>query len=390
MSIYTTPLQFGYFLALLYAVLLWVRGWREERLSDSLLGWVMLLLGQQIQDYTFGFAGINVLWEEMNGFPRSTNLLLGPAFYFYLRSQLNDTFRLQRSHALHLLPLALFFVTDLAIFVQGPATVAALDLAPWAYPYEVLGWLVKSLSLGYYFWQAYRLYRDYRHWMSREFSDTETLSFGWYRNFIVVMVSGLAFKELMLLADLVFDWDFYQDWWWNLGFVAIICYVSVSGYAQPQPRRLIFDPPKTPLPTRTAEVATAAVPEQVACRQRLESYMQTQRPSLDPLLTLSDLARQAGLPASLVSATLNQTLGMHFNDYVNSYRIRTFQALALRPDQQHLTLLALAFDSGFNSKATFNRAFRKHTGTTPRAWLDEARRQQATAGPDEAHPAPAP
>ena len=70
MSIYTTPLQFGYFLALLFAVLLWYRGWQEERLSDKFLGFVMFFLAMEIQDYTFGFAGINILWEKFDGFPR--------------------------------------------------------------------------------------------------------------------------------------------------------------------------------------------------------------------------------------------------------------------------------------------------------------------------------
>ena len=63
----TTGLQFGYFLALLFFVIFIVRGFREDRLSDKMLAWVMFLMAMLIQDYTFGFAGINVLWEELDG-----------------------------------------------------------------------------------------------------------------------------------------------------------------------------------------------------------------------------------------------------------------------------------------------------------------------------------
>ena len=97
MSIYTTPLQFGYFFALLIAFLLLVRGIREERLSDKLLAAVMFLLGMEIQDYTFGFAGINFLWDQMEGFPRHFNLAFEPTIYLYLKSQINKDFKLKKA-----------------------------------------------------------------------------------------------------------------------------------------------------------------------------------------------------------------------------------------------------------------------------------------------------
>ena len=59
-----------------------VRGYREGRLSDTLLGWLMFILAMELQDYTFGFAGINILWDELNGFPRGVSFLFGPVVYF--------------------------------------------------------------------------------------------------------------------------------------------------------------------------------------------------------------------------------------------------------------------------------------------------------------------
>ena len=54
MSIYTTPLQFGYFFSLLMWVLLLIRGYKNQRLSDKLLGWIMFILAMEMQDYTYG------------------------------------------------------------------------------------------------------------------------------------------------------------------------------------------------------------------------------------------------------------------------------------------------------------------------------------------------
>lgn len=368
MSIYTTPLQFGYFAAWLYAVLLWVRGARQERRSDTLLGWVMWLLGQQIQDYTLGFAGINVLWEELDGFPRSTTLLFGPAMYFYLSAQLNRGFRLQRKHLLHLLPWLLVSLPQLAVFLQGPYAVQRADQHPlWqAFGYaERLGVWASMIA---YFVQSLRLYRSYRAWMLTQFSDPEAVSFAWYRNFIYGIAAGFTFKELMRLADWMLDWSFYDDWWWNLGMVGLIVYVGVQGYAQYQPRQIAFVPAAEP-EAAPAREAVQPPPELEAWKAQLGAHMGRHRPYLDPELTLADLARQLQWPAAQLSAVINSGFGQNFNDFINRYRVQAFQELVRMPENQQFTLLALALEAGFNSKATFNRAFRKHTGSSPREWM---------------------
>lgn len=63
------------------------------------------------------------------------------------------------------------------------------------------------------------------------------------------------------------------------------------------------------------------------------------------------------------------------NAFVNSFRLKQFQRLALDPANSHLTLLGLAYESGFNSKTVFNAYFKKSTGMTPRAWVKK--QQQA-------------
>ena len=69
-----------------------------------------------------------------------------------------------------------------------------------------------------------------------------------------------------------------------------------------------------------------------------------------------------------VSTVVNQGLDLNLNDYVNRYRCEAvIERLRAGQHRQH-TRLALALDCGFNSKSTFNRAFKKHTGETPQAF----------------------
>ena len=94
---------------------------------------------------------------------------------------------------------------------------------------------------------------------------------------------------------------------------------------------------------------------------------------LDPGLSLKDLADRVELHPNKLSWLLNEHIGKNFNELINSYRLEAFKVKALDPANSHLTLLGLAYDSGFNSKTVFNAFFKKSEGVTPRAWVKTAR-----------------
>ncbi len=70
-----------------------------------------------------------------------------------------------------------------------------------------------------------------------------------------------------------------------------------------------------------------------------------------------------------VSAAINQGFHTNFNDLVNRFRVESVQQQLRAGKQNQMTLLGIALECGFNSKATFNRAFKKHTGLSPAEWL---------------------
>ncbi len=369
MSLYTTPLQFGYFLALLFAVLLWYRGWQEERLSDKFLGFVMFFLAMEIQDYTFGFAGINILWEKFDGFPRYFHLAFAPTIYFYLKAQINREFCFKLVHFWHYFPYFLYFFINITVFAQGKTAVNVFHSSQLSY---WLGWL-ESIAIWtsyiYYFYQSLRIYREYRSWTETQFSDTETISFVWLRNFIYLIIAGEVFKWSWYLADYIFDLPFEKDWWWHLFTVLIICYVGIKGYSQLQPLRLAYNS-KRDLQQENSQNIVEVQSEQKdnnneELKQKIENLMFQEKLFLEPELSLSDLAQKLRTNTSVLSAAINSNFGKNFNDFVNEYRVEEFKKQIKLPANQNYTLLAVAFDCGFNSKATFNRAFKKFTGQSP-------------------------
>ena len=99
--------------------------------------------------------------------------------------------------------------------------------------------------------------------------------------------------------------------------------------------------------------------------RHLQDYMEESIPYLDPSLTLYSLAKQLNLPAKKLSVLINHTMGLHFFDFVNEYRINYAKDLLLDQKRQDLTVLEILYDAGFNSKSSFNTEFKKRTGETP-------------------------
>lgn len=89
----------------------------------------------------------------------------------------------------------------------------------------------------------------------------------------------------------------------------------------------------------------------------------------NPFLALRELAEKVNVNGNKLSWLLNEHIGQNFNEYINNFRLDYFKKNAINPTNKHLTLLAIAYDSGFNSKSVFNAFFKKSEGVAPKVWL---------------------
>ncbi|WP_020533193.1 helix-turn-helix domain-containing protein [Flexithrix dorotheae] len=106
----------------------------------------------------------------------------------------------------------------------------------------------------------------------------------------------------------------------------------------------------------------------------LQEIMDNEKPYYNSTLSLRNLAELINIHPNKLSWLLNKQLGKSFNEYINSYRIESFKTMALSPENNHMTLLGLAYECGFNSKSVFNDSFKKSTGKTPKLWLKQNRK----------------
>lgn len=103
--------------------------------------------------------------------------------------------------------------------------------------------------------------------------------------------------------------------------------------------------------------------------EKIEAYVESERPYLNPSLSLRSLADQLEIHPNQLSWLLNESIGQNFNEFINKRRIEHFKQIVLDPDNSHISLIGLAYESGFNSKTVFNTAFKKEVDMTPKAFL---------------------
>jgi len=107
----------------------------------------------------------------------------------------------------------------------------------------------------------------------------------------------------------------------------------------------------------------------------LEQIMTDYKLYLNPDLSLKDLASYLELPANYASQLLNQGFNKNFSEYINTFRLNDFKERVLLKENSGLTIMAVAYDSGFNSKTVFNTFFKKTEGVTPNTYLKNIRYQ---------------
>jgi|GEM_PF-972392 len=118
-------------------------------------------------------------------------------------------------------------------------------------------------------------------------------------------------------------------------------------------------------PVAEAAAPPGLPPELLAWRERLLALMAAEQPWLEPELTLTELAQRLRTTPNVLSRVINAGCGQNFNDFVNTYRVQEARRKLADARYAHYSLVGVALESGFNSKSTFNRVFKKLTGQAP-------------------------
>lgn len=398
-NLYSSLLLIFFVHILVYSFMLWSRGLKQESVSDKLLGTFLFLAALYVVPWMTGFAG----WYD--GFrgpfreilfytPFVHGLFIGPLLYLYVRSITNFQFRIQKIQWLHFMPGFLYLLWCIVVVVVDKLIVKEYYLMNGVNDPDFDGWyqFVQKLSILIYLFLSIRYYRQYKRYTVFEYSFVDLAGLGWLRNFLVafgILTALPLVQELLNLIPAFNQLDYIGSWYYFFAFALVVYYIAINGYnAVHVPlRKLLFEPqlllqyqtqlqlPAPELLVQDAEFELLEVAQQPDAylqqwKEKVTASMQHDELYKDAELTLSQLAKKLSTNSSVLSKVVNQGFGLNFNDFVNEYRVKAVMALLKAGEQKNQTLLGIAYDCGFNSKATFNRAFKKQTGLSPKEWVE--------------------
>lgn len=123
---------------------------------------------------------------------------------------------------------------------------------------------------------------------------------------------------------------------------------------------------------KTDNITTFTQKESDDLKSVLDQILVQDQAFLRSDLSLRALAEEISIHPNRLSKFINDSLETNFTELVNGKRLEHFKKIARLPENRHLTLLGLAYESGFNSKTVFNTYFKKVVGSTPKVWLRNA------------------
>jgi len=216
-----------------------------------------------------------------------------------------------------------------------------------------------SVSLMVYGVISFRLLLIYRACAHEHSAAAYEMSLDWIRwgmiIFALIGLTDIARLNLqpILQLDLLNIWYFFH----HLSVLAL--FFALIIFAQKQP--LLFDGLRRHTPT-------LASPDHSIERtlfSQIDQCVRSNKWYSKPRLSVDDLAKELGIGVKDISGAVNQGAGSNFCDYINALRVEQVKALIQIPENANAALLEIALECGFNSKSSFNAAFKKHHGTTP-------------------------
>jgi AraC-like DNA-binding protein len=312
--------------------------------------------------------------------PFSLILVIGPALYLHTRFTIHPSEKFSKMAYLHFLPVTL----ELLWY-------ASLSIRFWAQPQAILNFyrrfedfyslpeqLAGIVSVFIYLFFTINILKKNKMRLKDTYSSVDGRSQNRLRN--LVMMLGLGWLIWLVLIVLDIGWYHFsldQNVYYPLYLVmAFTIYaIGYSGYFSKQQFEEM-----APALFSSKEMVADVMLEQIA--QQALGVMEAKQLYLEPDLRLRNLAEAIQTPSNRLSTALKLVLQTNFYDFVNQYRVKAVQEKLRDPSFDLFTLTSIAYDCGFNSKSTFNEAFKKITGITPKEYKKSCKTDVRTNIPD--------
>ena len=356
------------FIGLSFAVQLWfarrITQAANRLLSLALATMVLCLfrvLGRDI--------GLEAYFPHWSWLPLQFSLALGPLIYFYVLKITRPGYKFRRADLLHFSPLLLELGAQPQEVRESIKTGVATYETPAFQQLNPVLQLLAFVSVMIYLYLAHRLIERFYRRLKFNEGDRYRYELRWLHNLLI----GFGLLWLLWVPSVAVDCFYYnyrlsrQAYYpLYLLLASMIIWMAAKAFLRPE----------IGAPGNTLPVLKPLPPAELKQKSIwLKKVVKEKRYYEDPELSLTSLAEKLGLTTHELSRIINTALKKSFNDFINEYRVAEVIKRMQDPVYDGITLLGIAYDSGFNSKSTFNLIFKKITGKTPAEYKTELRKE---------------
>jgi len=362
----------GISIALLISALLLVKA--NKSLSDTFLFLWMILNAVNIAFFYLFYIDKANEYPALLGWHFPLPLLHGVMLYFYVASATKQLPKNKLILLAHLIPTLITIVYLIHFFIlpaEQKIKIFENNGEEYLVFQQVVLYTVFLSGIIYVVWSTFLLSKHKKR-IRNQFSNLESVNLNWLR----FLTYGLG-----LVWGLVI---FTQND--TLIFMGVSVFVILIGFFGLQQKSIFITQEVIPVKidegiietkdreikkeTKAKYINSGLSTEKAAFYyEKLNRLINEDKFYTNPDLSLNELAGKLDIHPNYLSQIINNKENKSFYDYINTFRVNEFKNLIAIPANQQFTLMAIAYDCGFNSKSSFNRYFKKISGQTPSQYV---------------------
>jgi AraC-like DNA-binding protein len=344
---------------------------KEKYISDKILAvWLLIFSVQLI--FPFLVYGDYKKFIHLGGADMPLLPLHAAFLFVYTRALMSKQNKFRKRWLLNLISPVLVFISSIPYLIISREEKILMYENKMEYPVSIfIMSMFMFLFVVFYLVRTFQFLNRHKNNIHQEYSFEENIDLKWLRNLIITMTVlavlilignfTIRFKGLTLVQS---DFILYS-------YIVIFVYaIGYWGYKQGKifvysSKKIVSEEKKALKPQNSQKQSASVSKTDKDFIERLTIIMNREKPYTNNELNLYDLASFLNVSSSYLSYILNTCLDINFYQFVNKYRVEEAQRRIKNNDAKKFTLLTIAFESGFNSKASFNRIFKNITGLTP-------------------------
>lgn len=293
-------------------------------------------------------------------------VFLGPMLFLYVKVIVSDSKIVFKRNIIHfvfpILYLLVISIPSLLSIVNDNYTFDYINGLEYYISFLIIYSLIYCII-------SLKLLSIFQGVIKLNYSNLENKNLSWIQHLLLGTILIISIDVFTTVFELM-----TEELDWNIGYLTIVPIVFLIGYlgyygvSQSKillPDFLSIDNVSGTILSGTKHYKGYDETEMIALRATLIDIMQNHKPYLREDLTLRNLAELLEITDKKLSVLLNQYFNISFYDYINSFRVEAVKKMIKNSAFEKYTLLAIAHECGFNSKASFNRVFKKVTKISP-------------------------